>query len=452
MMSPDFKSRLFPLLPQIMYDFEPARLVDSRAPVEAWALSPAAVILDEKGIIESIDEMKRCLFVRPGDTNFFAVKCNPNIYVLRLMLSMGFGLDCASPTELYLALLANAKPSQIMYTANNLTANYLAYAVKLNCIINIDDVTGLDLLVEVLKNNKLKMPELICFRYNPGDRRSDGGSNFIIGEPVNQKYGLTHDQILPAYKRAKQLGAQEFGIHMMYASNCLDYQVLAANVTTQLDMADMIGTELGSPFKFINAGGGIGVNYRPGEKPVDLSKMGEIVNGAMADFEAKHGYLPQLWLESGRYVVAPHGALVGRIINVLQKYKMFIGVDFCDACDLHRANIYETAYHHINLLDVYGQPKTGDEIEVDVIGPLCENVRLAKARLLPVPRKNDFIVVEDAGGHGQAMASHYNGWGLSQTLVLHTDNSVSRIARAETIGDLIQTQLLCEKEVGKVSY
>lgn len=435
-----------------MSDFEPIKLVGSLFPAPDWALSPAAVILDEKGIVDDILMMKKHLFVREGDTNFFAVKCNPNIFVLRLVLSMGFGLDCASPTELYLALLAGAKPDRIIYTANNLSINYLQYAIRQNCIINIDDVTGLNLLEEVLEDTGLEMPKLICFRYNPGDRRSDGGTNFIIGEPTDQKYGLTYEQIFPAYKRAKEMGAEEFGIHTMYASNCLDHGVLAGNVSMQLNMVDELQNITGLPFKFVDPGGGIGVNYRPEQPSVNLPLMGEIINTVMADFEAKRGYLPKLWFESGRYVVAPHGVLVGHVINVLQKYKMFIGVDFCDACDLHRSNIYESAYHHVSLLDSYGRPKTGKEIEVDVVGPLCENVRLAKARLLPAPKAGDLIIVEDAGGHGQAMAMNYNGWGKSQTLMFHADNSVSRIARAETIGDLLQTQVLPGQDAFRIAY
>jgi diaminopimelate decarboxylase len=451
MMTEDFKRRLFPILPRILDDFKPD-LVGSPIPAPMWALSPGAVILDELGIRGTIEEMKRHLLIRPGDNNFFAVKCNPNIHLLRLILETGFGLDCASPTELYLALAAGAPADRIMYTANNLSAPYLDYALRVGCIINLDDITALDLLETVLEEGLLEMPKLICFRYNPGKRRIDGGANFIIGEPEDQKYGLTYEQIFPAYKRAKQMGAQEFGIHTMYASNCLDHAVLAGNVKMQLEMVNELQDTIGSPFTFINAGGGIGVNYRPHESPVDLAKMGEIVNDAMAEFRTRRGYLPHLWFESGRYVAAPHGVLAGRVINVLSKYKMFVGVDFCDAADLHRANIYQSAWHRVSLLNADGQPRSGHEHVVDIVGPLCENVRLAQDRQLPAPQKGDLIVVEDAGGHGQAMKMNYNGWGASQALMLHPDNSVSRIGRAETIADLLNTQIMPGQDVFKMSY
>jgi len=441
MMSQDFKDRLFPILPQILRDFQPS-LVSSDMDPRYWALSPGAVIVDERGIRETVEMMWKYLLVRPGDTNFFAVKCNPNIHILKLMLDLGFGLDCASPTELYLANLVGASPDRIMYTANNIQARYLEFALRLGCIINLDDITGLDVLEAVLEKTGFPIPETICFRYNPGNRRQDGGANFIIGNPVDQKYGLTYEQIFPAYCRAQEMGAKKFGIHTMYASNCLDPRVLAGNVTMQLDMVQEIEDQLGFPFDFVNAGGGIGVNYRPSEQPVDIVELGRLIREARLEFENKNGYLPRLWLESGRFVVAPHGALVGHVINVLDKHKRFIGVDFCDAADIHRANIYESAYHGVNILDSEGNLKPGEEMEVDIVGPLCENVRLAKARKIPRTFTGDIIVVEDAGGHVQAMKMNYNGWGGSQTLLFRPDNSVVQIARAETIGDLFANQIM----------
>ncbi|MFZ5982334.1 MAG: hypothetical protein ACOYS2_02075, partial [Patescibacteria group bacterium] len=419
-----------------------SRLVGSDIDPCYWALSPGAVIMDEQGIRETVGMMWEHLFTRPGDTNFFAVKCNPNIHILKLMLELGFGLDCASPTELYLAKMAGATPDRIMYTANNIQARYLEYSLHLGCIINLDDITGLDVLEMALEKTSLPMPEIICFRYNPGNRRQDGGTNFIIGNPVDQKYGLTYEQIFPAYRRALELGAKKFGIHTMYASNCLDHRILAGNVAMQLRMVEEIGDCLGRPFDFVNAGGGIGVNYRPGEQSVDLVELGRLIREVRLEFENKNGYLPKLWLESGRFVVAPHGALVGHVINVLDKHKRFIGVDFCDAADLHRANIYESAYHEVNILNPEGNPRSDKEMEVDIVGPLCENVRLAKARMIPQTCPGDIIVVEDAGGHGQAMKMNYNGWGGSKTLLLRPDNSVVQIARAETIGDLFATQTM----------
>ena len=67
------------------------------------------------------------------------------------------------------------------------------------------------------------MPDLICFRYNPGPRRK---GNKIIGNPVESKYGVSHDQIIDAYSQSLKHGVKRFGIHTMLASNELNYEYM----------------------------------------------------------------------------------------------------------------------------------------------------------------------------------------------------------------------------------
>ncbi|KKQ81393.1 MAG: Diaminopimelate decarboxylase [Candidatus Moranbacteria bacterium GW2011_GWD2_38_7] len=207
-MTQSFKERLFPLLPQIAEDFRPT-IVGSNSEFYGdkelnWALSPGFHIYDAGGIRRKIRLMQELFFTANPGTNFFAVKACPNINILQIILQMGFGLDCASPTELYRARLAGARPDQIMYTSNNTNPAHYPYALASGGILNLDDISFLKKVPEV--------PKRICFRYNPGELRQEG-TDKVIGEPINQKYGVRHDQIVEAYKRARDLGAETFGIH-----------------------------------------------------------------------------------------------------------------------------------------------------------------------------------------------------------------------------------------------
>lgn len=436
-MTDDFKERLFPLVPDLYRDFVPDfvgqdNVFDGELD---RALSRGFHIYDEKGICETIELMKKLFFtVHPG-TNFFAVKACPNVQILKIMLKMGFGLDCASPTELYRAKLAGAKPEEIMYTSNNTNPLFYPYVLSTGCILNLDDISFIEKLPEI--------PKLICFRYNPGDRRTVG-SNSIIGNPPNQKYGLRHDQIVEAYRMAIDKGAEQFGIHTMFASNCLDPKILAGNARMQLEIVNEVQDELGIPFEFINIGGGIGTSYQYDDLPLDIELMAILINTELGDFKAKRGYLPRFYMESGRYVTGPHGALVTKVINVMEKYKKFVGVDICDACDILRAPIYP-AYHEVSILDSYGIEKDPNQMfeseSVSIVGPLCENMHMVSDRILPIIRERDFVVIHNTGAHGIAMKMNYNGWGCSQELLLRPDSSVVQISRAETIRDLLSREL-----------
>ena len=105
---------------------------------------------------------------------------------------------------------------EIMFTSNNTSEqDFIEAAKDGGSILNLDD---LSLLAKVPK-----MPELICFRYNPGAKRN---GNDIIGKPIEAKYGVSDDQIIEAYRQAKSQGVKRFGIHTMLASNELNYEYM----------------------------------------------------------------------------------------------------------------------------------------------------------------------------------------------------------------------------------
>ncbi|NTV54982.1 MAG: diaminopimelate decarboxylase [Candidatus Moranbacteria bacterium] len=412
-MSKSFEERLTPLLPGIVARFG--------SPFHLY---------DEQGMLDAIGTLKKNLFVVEGDRNFYAVKANPNLAILRLMLANGFGLDCSSPFELSLAQRAGAPPDRVMFSSNDTSRESLRLALEYGCILNLDDVT----LIEKLP----KMPELISFRYNPGELRQEG-TNSIIGDPPNQKFGVRRDQISDAYRMARDSGATRFGIHTMYASNQRDASNLAGTLEMVLELAGALGKELGIRFEFVNVGGGLGIPYRPGEEPLDVVHLGKEYARLFAVFETENGYRPKLYAESGRYLAGPHGIIVGTVINVMDKYRKFVGVDFSELANIPRAAIYP-AYHH---LTVFGKDDMSTGETVDVAGPLCENFRLAKDRVLPHMEEGDLIIVHDTGAHGVAMASQYNGWPQAQQLLLCADGSVRVVARATSFEDYIRTQIEC---------
>ncbi len=84
--------------------------------------------------------------------------------------------------------------------------------------------------------------------------------------------------------------------------------------------------------------------------PLDISAMAREITEQFAAFRARHGYAPRMYMESGRYMTGPHGALVTAAINHKDIYRKYIGVDACMSA-LMRPALYD-AYHHI---DVVGQ-------------------------------------------------------------------------------------------------
>ena len=421
-MSQDFQSRLFPRLPEIITYF-----------------GTPFHIFDEQGIIDNGARLKADFSPVHGFREFFAVKALPNEAILKLMKKMGFGLDCSSPSELMLARRNGVRGEDIMFSSNNTAADTFRLALADGgCILNIDDISMVD------KINPF--PELICFRYNPGERRT---GNQIIGIPVEAKYGLRHDQVIAAYKMAVERGAKRFGLHTMIVSNERNYAYMVETVRMLLDIMGMVTKELGLKFDFFNIGGGVGIPYRPEHETFDIPALAKGAKVLIDAFEKQYGYLPKLFLESGRYITGPHGALVARVINRMSKYREYVGVDASTMSANPRPAIYESAYHAITILDPQGNPRMAKAEVVDVVGPLCENSdKFAKQRSLPKAQVGDIMVQHDTGAHSPAMEGNYNGWLRPQELLLHADGSVELIRRAENYDDLFAT-LKFEKKVLK---
>lgn len=390
-------------------------------------------IYDEEGIRQTGHQFKQIL--HEVSQQFFAVKALPDPAILRIMHDMGFGFDCSAPVEVQLAREAGAKPEGIMFTSNNTTAYEYEYAHVRDggSIINLDDSDFLE-----KSWFQSDVPDLVCFRINPGNKQT---GNVIIGTPMEAKYGIMWEEIVPTYERARHFGAIRFGMHTMVASNDRDAGHMSTTVEYMLEAAEKLKKELGIEVEFINIGGGMGIPYEPDQEPFNVAFFGSELYRLMNLFERRHGFRPKIFTENGRYMTGPHGVFVTRVINRKDIYQTHIGVETAMPA-LMRHAMYG-AYHHVTVLDEYGVPvsveeRRGTEV-VNIVGPICENIdRLATQRELPKIRVGDLIVVHDTGAHAAAMGFNYNARTRPQGLLLQTSGEVSMTRRAETAEDLLR--------------
>ncbi len=388
-------------------------------------------LYDEAGIRRNAQAVKDAFSWNKGFREYFAVKATPNPSIMKIMLDYDFGFDCSSMSELLLAEAVGAKGEYIMFSSNETPAEEYAKAAELGGIINLDDITHIPFLEEIIGP---AFPKTMSCRFNPGGVFTM--SNGIMDNPGDSKYGMTKEQLFDAYAQLKDHGVENFGLHAFLASNTVSneyYPILAAQL---FELAKEAHEKLGIHFSFINLSGGVGVPYRPGEEANDIFAIGK---GVQEQYEkilvpAGMGDLA-IYCEMGRYMLAPYGALITRAIHEKHIYKEYIGVDAC-AANLMRPAMYG-AYHHITVLGKEDAPC--DQV-YDVVGSLCENNdKFAIDRKLPKIDKGDLLFIHDAGAHGFAMGYNYNGRLWSAELLLCEDGSVKEIRRAQTLQDYFAT-------------
>ena len=383
-------------------------------------------LYDEKGIREKARALNAAFSWNKGFKEYFAVKATPTPAILKILQEEGCGVDCATDVEVLMSEKLGFK--DIMFTSNDTQAQEFVYARKVGATINLDAYEHIEFL-----KNVAGIPETVCLRYNPGGVFSLGTD--IMDHPEESKFGMTKEQLMKGYKELKELGVKEFGIHAFLASNTVTndyYPVLARQL---FELALEIREETGVTLDFINLSGGIGVNYRPEQEPNDIAVIGEGVRKVYEEIltPAGMGHV-KIFTELGRFMLAPHGHLITKVLHRKETYRTYIGVD-ASAANLMRPAFYG-AYHHITNVT---RPDAPIEV-VDVAGSLCENNdKFAVNRELPRAEVGDTLVIHDSGAHGFSMGYNYNGRLRSSEILLQEDGTVRMIRRAERPEDYFAT-------------
>ncbi len=368
-------------------------------------------------------------WVPGGFMCYYAVKALPNPYILELLKQEGLGGDCSSLAELKLCEAVGIKGDKIVFTSNDTPAYEYQKAYELGAIINLDDISHIPFLETCLGG---KLPEMLCFRYNPGPLKE---GNAIIGKPEEAKYGFTREQLFAGYRQIRDKGVKRFGLHTMVASNELNPDYFVETAQMLFDLVVELNRELGIRFEFLNLGGGIGIPYRPSQTAVDLAALGARIKAAYERTIVKAGLGPiRVTMECGRMITGPYGYLVSRVLHKKAIYKNYVGLDACMA-NLMRPGMYGS-YHHITVPGKENGPKR----TYDVTGSLCENNdKFAIDREISDPAIGDLVVIHDTGAHGHAMGFNYNGKLRSAELLWQGGTKFKVIRRAETLKDHFAT-------------
>ncbi|ADV47677.1 diaminopimelate decarboxylase [Cellulophaga sp. E16_2] len=352
----------------------------------------------------------------------YAAKALSNITILKLMNSLGSGLDTVSIQEVQLGLLAGFKPENIIFTPNGVSLEEIEEAAKLGVRINIDNLS-------ILEQFGSKFPKVpVCIRINP-HVMAGGNSNISVGH-IDSKFGISIHQI-PHLLRIVELTQMHInGIHMHTGSDILDIDVFL--------YASEILFETAKNFKeldFIDFGSGFKVPYKEGDIETNIEELGSKLTEKFNAFCKEYGKELTLAFEPGKFLVSEAGQFLAKVNVVKQTTStVFASID-SGFNHLIRPMLYGS-YHQIENIS---NPE-GRERYYSVVGYICETDTFASNRRITEISEGDILTFKNAGAYCFTMASNYNSRFRPAEVLWHKGEAVL-IRERETLEDIIKNQV-----------
>ena len=347
-------------------------------------------IYDEACIAEQYKKLAQAF--RKNDVRiFYACKALTNINVLKIIHSLGGGIDCVSINEVKLAMKAGFKPDQIIFTPNSVGIDEYLEAAALNLNINIDNLSILEAF-----GQKFGSSYPVIVRLNP--HIMAGGNLKISTGHVDSKFGISVDQVEEILKIISSTGITIKGLHIHTGSEIKDIEVYIKGLELLLELTMQFPS-----ISIVDLGGGFKVPYKPDEKGTDMEALGEAVAAAFEKHEQATGKKLQVWFEPGKFLVSQCGYFLVKA-NVIKHAptRSFVGVN-SGFNHLIRPMFYD-AYHQIsNISNPEGEIKT-----YNVVGNICETDTFAWDRELNEVRPDDILMFNNAGAYGFEMSSRFN--------------------------------------------
>ncbi len=353
----------------------------------------------------------------------FAAKSNSNLNILRVLGKLGAGADVVSGGELLKALKAGIRPNKIVFSGVGKTEEELKIAInKKILLINCESESEAKLVNNLAK--KLRKKVSIGFRLNPNvDAKTH--KNISTGKAEN-KFGLSIKNFkvfLKTVKTFKNVKLEALSVHI--GSQILNDTPFRKT----LNVMSKLIKELKLNLKYVDLGGGFGINYTDKEKPINLSKYSKLVHNFSKKLNCK------IIFEPGRSIIGNTGLLISKIQFIKKgANKNFIILD-AGMNDFMRPALYE-AFHKIIPISRKSSRMKG---KIEFVGPICETTcKFGVYKNYPKINENEFVAITNVGAYGSSLSSNYNTRPLIAEILINK-NKLRYIRKKQNLLKLINS-------------
>jgi diaminopimelate decarboxylase len=351
---------------------------------------------------------------QPTDFHY-AIVCNKNAYLVRLLYELGAGIHANTPGDAHAALAAGVAPHRIVYSGTNLNAADFAYLLSRSIRLNLDSLDQLRDLAALGGGGEAGLRLLIA---------EEGRAN---------RLGVTADELPAALEIARRSGLRLTGLHMYAGTNTLKAERFLAGLERMIEASERL-----PDLEYLDVGGGFGVAYKEDRPRLDLPMLGREVSRRLQSLSQKRGRSVRLVIEPGRLLIAGAGTLLMKVVSVKERGgRRYIGVDSTVG-----NIVVESVYHPYHRIEALAPRGAALEMPTDVCGNTTHSRDyLGRSCRLPELHPGDILALLDAGAYGYAMASHFLNRPRPAEIVM--DGGACRLTtRRETFADLLATQVM----------
>ena len=379
-------------------------------------------IYSENQIIANFLKFKNT-FKKTNPLICFAAKSNSNLNILKVLGKLGAGADVVSGGELLKALKAGIKAKKIVFSGVGKTEEELKIAINKNILlINCESESEAKLVNSLAK--KLRKKVSIGFRLNPNvDAKTH--KNISTGKAEN-KFGLSIKSFkifLKTINSLKNIKLDALSVH-------IGSQILNdAPFKKTLSVMSKLIKELRLNLKYVDLGGGFGINYTNKEKPINLNKYSKLVENFSKKLNCK------IIFEPGRSIIGNTGLLVSKVQFIKKgANKNFIILD-AGMNDFMRPALYD-AFHQIIPVSKNSAKSKG---KIEFVGPICESTcKFGIYKNYQKINENDFIAITNVGAYGSSLSSNYNTRPLIAEILINK-NKLRYIRKKQNLLKLISS-------------
>ena len=353
----------------------------------------------------------------------FAAKSNSNVAILKILGKLGAGADVVSVGELLKALKAGIKSNKIVFSGVGKTEEELEIAInKKILLINCESESEAKLIDKIAK--KLKKKVSIGFRLNPNiDAKTH--KKISTGKAEN-KFGLSIKNFKSFFRDISMYQ----NIRLDALSVHIGSQILTDSPYKKtLNVMSKLIEELNLELKFVDLGGGFGINYSGKDKPINLTKYSALVDNFSKKLKCK------IIFEPGRSIIGDTGILLSKIQYIKKSAnKDFIILDV-GMNDFMRPALYDAKHIIIPVSKVSSKIKG----LIEFVGPICESTcKFGIYKNFSKIKENDYIAITNVGAYGSSLSSNYNTRPLIAEILV-SKNKLKYIRKKQNLLKLINS-------------